>query len=100
MQDGRVQIMDVNFVLSDVESKLVALAERDTGLHAASREPHRKCIWMVIATVSPPLHHRSAPELASPNDKSVVQQTALFQVLYQARASFVRVKAILLDILR
>src|SRR5438270_3333067 len=98
MQHRRVQVMDVNFVLSNVEPKLVALAEGDAGLHPASCKPHCESIRVVIAAVISRLHHRSAPELAAPHDESVVQQPALFQVLYQARAGFVRVEAILLDV--
>ena len=95
MQNRRVQVVHVNLVLHDVEAEVIALAERDAGLDAAARQPHRECVRMMVAAVAAALHHRRAAELAAPDHQRVLEQAALLQILDQRRGSLVRVVAVL-----
>ena len=73
VQDGGVQVVDVNPVARDVEAELVALAERDAGLDAAAGQPHCECVrMMVAAVVAAALHHGRAAEFAAPNHERLV----------------------------
>lgn len=40
MKDGRLQIVDVNRILCDVEGKIIGLAVNEAGFYAATRQPH------------------------------------------------------------
>src|SRR6187401_3507073 len=55
MQDRRLQIVDVNGVLDDVEAEVVRRTERDARLHAAARHPQREGLAVVIAPVLLPI---------------------------------------------
>ena len=95
VQDGRVQIMHVDFVLDHVEAQFVAFADGDAGLDAAARQPHGERVRMMIAAVIPALHHRRAAEFAAPDDQRVVEQAALLQICDQSGAGLIGVVAVL-----
>ena len=40
LQHGRLQVVDVDAVLDDVEAEFVGLPDRGAGLDAAAGEPH------------------------------------------------------------
>ena len=91
-----MQVMHVNAVFDHVESEVVALADRDPGLDAPARHPHREGVGvMVPAIVRAALDHRSATEFAAPQHQRVVKQPALLQVLHERCRGLVRVLAIL-----
>ena len=50
MQDGCLQVMDVDRTLSGVESQVVRSAHVGTRLRAAAGEPHRERVDVVVAT--------------------------------------------------
>ena len=68
VQDRGVEVVDVDFVRRGVEAELVRLAERGAGLHAAAAQPHRETIRVMVSAVVASLDHRSAAELAPPDD--------------------------------
>ena len=72
------EIVDVNSVLHGVETKLVAFSQSESRLGAATRQPHRKSVGVMVAAVVAPLHHRRATKLASPYHQRVLKQAALF----------------------
>src|ERR1043166_4594355 len=49
MQNGRLQVMNEDFVLRDTEAKLGGFAVAKAGLHATARHDHRVTIRIMIA---------------------------------------------------
>ena len=98
VQDRRVQVVDVDLILRDVEAELVGLADSDAGLHAAAGHPHGEGVRMMVAAVGAALHHRRAAKLAAPDHQRVVEQAALLQILDQRGAGLVGVVAVLLEV--
>ena len=69
VQHGRLEIVDVDFVLDGVEAEFVARAVALAGLHAATRHPHRERVGMMVAApllglLNLALQKRRAPKLA------------------------------------
>jgi len=82
VQDGRMKVMNMDLVLDGVIAKFIGSTIGQSRFHATTSHPHRKAMRMVIA---PPgtTHHlsdRSSTELATPDDKSVVEKSALLEV--------------------
>src|SRR5436305_13657244 len=75
MHHGRVQVMDVDWVLDDVESELVRFAEANSGFDAAACHPHGECVGVMVAAVGAALDHRGAAEFSAPDNERVVKQT-------------------------
>src|SRR5205814_5596607 len=82
MEDGGVQVMDVDLVLDGVPAELVGGAVNDAALDAAARQPHRETEGMMLPAVGP-LGSRRPAELAAPDDQRVVEQAAGFEVFEQ-----------------
>src|SRR5262249_8318055 len=85
VQNGRVQVVDVDAVLDRAEAQLVRSADDLTGFHAAAGEPHGKAVGVVVAAVGA-LAHRRAAELAAPDDQRFIKQAAPLQVAEQGRS--------------
>src|SRR5262249_57010676 len=85
MQDSRVQVVDVNAVFCNVESRLVALTDGNAWFCATAGQPHSECIGVMVAAVISALDHRGPAELAAPNHQSVFEHASLLQVLNQRR---------------
>src|SRR5215212_9736702 len=49
LQDGGVQVLDVERLLHGAAAELVGLADADTALDAASCRPHGKAVGVVVA---------------------------------------------------
>ena len=87
VKDGRLDVVHLDFVLGDEEAQVVDLADGLAGFDAASGEPHREIVdVMVAADRFAHLPHRGAPELAAPDDQGVIEQAALLEVLDQRGA--------------
>ena len=95
VQDGRLEVVDVDRVLLRVEAEVVGAAEGHAWLDAAAGHPDRESFAMVIASVffaiGSALRVRGAAELAAPDDKRVVEHAALLQVLDQGSRGLVDV---------
>src|SRR6266487_3653409 len=84
MQHRGVQIVHVHRLLDDVVAKFIRAAVRDALLHTAAREQHGEGILVMVAArlrAAPGLLHRRPAKFAAPDDKCLVEQPALFQVL-------------------
>src|SRR5579884_4364314 len=67
MQEGRVQVVDVDLVLDHVEAEVVGLAQRQARPEAAAGHPNGEGVGVVVPpVVAAALHHRRPAELASP----------------------------------
>src|SRR5437867_1008961 len=88
MQSRCVKVMHVNRILRDLEAEIVGCAVNGSGLGAASGHQDGEAVDVVIpAIVNGPetaeVDHRSPPELAGDHHQSFVEQTAIFEILYQ-----------------
>src|SRR5262245_39635919 len=91
--------MDVDLVFGCVEAEVIGLAKREARFDTSTRQPHRKAIRMMIASIVPtPLNHRSPAKLSTPDDQGRVEQTPLFEVSHQSGGSLVGRFAVLLQI--
>ena len=94
VQDGRLQIVNVNRALGDLVADLVGLAVDVAALDAAAGEPHRVGVdVMIAADVASRLPHRRAAELAAPDHQRVVEQAAPLQVLDEGGARLIDLPA-------
>src|SRR5438093_11493426 len=94
MEERGVQVMDVHFVLHNVETELVGFADGDAGFDAAAGEPNGEGLRMMVApefatSVGIALDHGGAAKFTAPNDEGIVEQTALFEVLDERGAGLV-----------
>ena len=84
VEDGGVEVADVDGIFDDVVTELVSLAVGLARLDAATSHPHREAAGMVIASVVV-LGERSltvdgAAEFAAPDDEGVVEEASLLEV--------------------
>src|SRR3989442_14913676 len=104
VQDRGVKIVHVNRVCSDVVGEIVGLAEGKSGLYAGAGEPDGETAWMVVAAVvvgrKCPLAIDGAAEFAAPDDESIIQEAALFEVCDERRRRLIGVAALGGDLLR
>src|SRR6185437_2335360 len=98
IENRRVEVVDVDLVLDDVETEVVAFPDRNAGLDAAPRHPHCEGIRVMIAAIVAALHHRRAAEFAAPDDERAVQHSALLEVLNQGGGGLVGIDTIFLDV--
>ena len=98
VQDGGLQVVDVDRVLGHVVPDLVRLPVDQARLHPAAGEPHGVRINVVVpADRLPLLAHRGAAELPAPDHERAVEQPAPLQVLHQRGARPVHLLADLLQ---
>ena len=98
MQNCRVQVVHVDFVLHGVIAEFVGLAVRDARLDSATGQPDREAVRVVISTVFA-LRERSSAKLAAPPDDRVVEQSAFLQILQQSSDRLIR-RAGMIGVLR
>ena len=100
VEQGCVQVVDVDAAFDHVEAELVGSTQGDARLDAAAGQPHGESVRVVVAAVVPaPLDHRRAAELATPDHQGVLEHPALLEVLDQPGARPVGVLAVLLEVL-
>jgi hypothetical protein len=84
VQDGGVEVVDVDGILGDVVAELVGARRRCAGLDAAAGHPDGEAAGMMIAAVvgrgELALGVVGAAEFAAPDHEGVVEHAALFQV--------------------
>jgi hypothetical protein len=97
MENGSVEVVDVDFVFDGVEAEFVGFPVVDAAFDAAASHPHREGVGVVVASVVAALDHWSATEFAAENDESVFQHPALLQVFDECAAGLVNVLAIFLE---
>src|SRR5215831_15315143 len=73
VEDGRLQVVDVDRIARDVVGEVVGFAMDDAGADAAARQPHGEAARVVIAAVvlarERALAVYGAAELAAPDDQ-------------------------------
>jgi len=90
MQDRRMQITNVNTVLDHVEAEVVRSAKSHARSHSSTGKPDGEGVWMMIATIATTaLHHGRASEFAAPDDKGVVEQPTLLEILDETGSGLV-----------
>jgi hypothetical protein len=94
MQDRRLQIVNMDRILYDVVAMVIGLSNADAGFNSAASGPNRETARMMVTAVvrfrELPLTINSSPELPSPNNQGLIEQTALLEVLDQRGRSLVR----------
>ena len=84
VQNGGIQIMNVNGVFGDVVGEVISLAILETGLHTPSGHPHRPTpgvvVTPVIFTRERALAVDGASEFPAPNHQRVIQHAPAFQI--------------------
>lgn len=95
VQDGGVQVVNVDLVLDRIETQFVGLAMVDATFNSTSGEPHGEGIGVVIPAIGSSLGHWSAAKFASKDDEGVFQHAALFEVFDQGSAGLVDIFAVL-----
>ena len=83
MQNCRVQVVDVDFVLRGVITVVVGRAVARARFNAGSGQPHRIAIRVMVAAVAA-FGHGRAPEFAAPDDQRVFEQPARFEIRKQS----------------
>ena len=85
MQNGGIEVMDMDRVLLHVVAEVVRLAVRDARFDAAARHPLGVTSRMMVAAVvclgEATLAIYRAAKFAAPNDNRVVQHAALLQIV-------------------
>ena len=91
-QYGRVQVPDVEAILYGMTSKLICLSNTDAALDAASRHEHREPVGVVVTPGSLGIFSgRLAPELSTPDNQGLIQQSTLLEILDESSDRFVGV---------
>lgn len=80
-EQGRVEVVDVNFVLGRKPAIIVSGSVGETRLYASTGKPHGEPFGIMVAAIPATLGSRSAPELTSPKDEGVLEQTSSLQIL-------------------
>ena len=87
VQDGRLEVVDVDRVVLGVETEVVGGAEGHAGLDAAAGHPDREGFAVVVSsvflTVGAALRVGRPAELAAPDDERLVEHAALLEVFDQ-----------------
>src|SRR4051812_36155250 len=83
MENRGLPLVDVDRIVDGVEAEVIARAEGEPRLDAATGEPHGERLRMMVAAIIAALRHGSAAELTTPDDERVLQHAALFEVLDQ-----------------
>src|SRR5262249_61783753 len=90
MQDRRVEIMNVAFVLGHFHSVIVGLAEYNSAFDAAASQPRRESVGEMAAPVIA-FRRGRASELSSPYDQRLIEQSARLQIADQPRDGLVNI---------
>ena len=96
MQDGSVQIVDVNRVFRGLEAEFVRRAMSVTTAHAATGQPHGETVVVVIPPVDlacirsllGEFNGGCASEFTSPDDEGLIEKAALFEIFQGRRVPF------------
>lgn len=103
MQDRRLQVVHADRVFDDFEPEVVRAADNMAGADAAAAQPHAEGQPVMVPPATgvlagrPVLHHRGAPELASPHDQRRIEQAPLLEIGYERGRGPVGREALLLE---
>ena len=80
VEDGRVEVVDVDHVFDGLVAELVGGTEAEPMLDARAGEPGGEALGVVVAARGPLLERGHAAELGGPDDERVVEQSAGLEV--------------------
>ncbi len=85
VEEGGLDIVDVDGVLDDIVAEFVGGAVDGAGLNAAAGHPHGEGFGVVVAAAGAAeggvaFDHGGAAEFAAPDDEGFVEEAALFEV--------------------
>src|SRR4051812_16745415 len=95
MKYRRIEVMDMDFVLGSIKSKVIGFTDCHPGFRATSCHPHAETVRMMIAAIVTTLNHWRPPKLTAPDDQRVLQQATLLKILHQGGSGLVGVFAVL-----
>ena len=89
MQNGGVQVMDVDRILRDLEAEIVGGAVDHPGFNTASGQQVGKAVNIVVPAVmdrpeAAEIKNRCSAEFASDENQGFVEEAAFLQVLYES----------------
>src|SRR5262249_8262192 len=98
VQDGGLEVMNMNFVFGDGETKLVGFAVHDARFHPATSKKNGETIRVMISAQDlafgcAPLAEWGPAKLTAPNDQRVIQQAALPQIADKSRYRLIHPRA-------
>ena len=95
VQDGCIEVMDMDRFFDDVVTEVVGLPINHPPAHASSGHPSGKAARVMIAAVvfgrQRTLAVRGASEFATPSNERSIEQASLFEIGHQGGASLVGV---------
>ena len=98
VQDGGIQVVDVNGVFDDVVTKVVGLAIDHAGLDSAAGHPDGKTLRMMVAAIvftgEITLAVDGPAKLSTPDNESIFEQAALLEVLNQCPTGLINILAL------
>lgn len=99
MHDCGLKIVYVDFVFGDVVGVVVGLAVLKSGFYSAARHPEGEGGAVVVASVAfgvvdVALAEGGAPEFTAPDDESVFEEAALFEIFDECGGGLVSVPAL------
>lgn len=97
MKDGGVEVVNMDFVLHRIETKIIGFSIINPTFNPSAGEPHCKGIGVVVTPIRATLSHWGAAELSAKNDESVFKHTALLKIFNESCARLVDVFAILFE---
>src|SRR3984957_15881417 len=104
IENGRLQIVDVDLILNYAEPELIRFPYDRAALDSSARHEHAVAEWMMIATAVfriagiANFDHRRAPEFPAPQNQSRIEQPALLQIANERGCRSVGDVAIFLEI--
>jgi hypothetical protein len=104
VENGRLEISDVHWVLDDVVREIVGLPVDRAALHSTPRHPKTEAPRVMVATVvgrgEPTLRVDRAAEFPPPNPQGLIEEPTLFQVLNERPGRAVNVRRLRWEHLR
>ena len=102
VQDGRLDVVHMNWIFDRSESKLIRFSDRLTGADPSTRHPHGKGLRVMVTTELSSegctgFDHGGSPEFSAPDNQGVFQHASLFQILDQSCTCLVCLFALLFD---
>src|ERR1051325_1757650 len=80
VKDRGVDVVHMCPAFHSLQTDFVGAAVYYAGFGPTARKPHAEARRVMIASATALLAHRRAPELAPPNDESLVQETATLKI--------------------
>src|SRR5437867_1925255 len=102
MEDGCVQVVDVNLVFDNMESQFVSLADCDSGFGAGAGHPNCEGLGMMVsapfsAEIGVGLDHGRAAKLPAPENEGAWEQSAIFEIFDERCAGPIGLGGLVLD---